>query len=207
MHARSVGCIGNRPKRVTQSYACVSVRVRTLTASAVLALCAGLAGCTGKDPYNPGESLGTFAVEAKRAKGGCGEAQTPPDPWNFDVRLSQEGRTLFWVQGGAPVHGTLDANNHTAMKSSDSRTLREPTTRPTRAACVVRREDALEATLVATASATKSTLDVKSFRGSLSYRFVPEEGSDCQDMVENGSFEALPCEVSFDLNGSPKTRR
>lgn len=174
---------------------------------APLALCV-LSACTGKDPYNPGESLGTFTVEAKRANASCGEAQTPPDPWKFDVRLSQEGRTLYWIQGGAPVHGTLDANNRTEMKSADARTLREAS--KGRSACVVRREDALEATLTATATAAsapnQTKLDVKSFSGKLAYRFIPEDGSDCQDMLENGTFAELPCEVSFTLAGAPKAK-
>lgn len=177
-----------------------------VVALSVSVLCA----CTGKDPYNPGESLGTFTVEAKRAAASCGEAQTPPDPWKFDVRLSQEGRTLYWIQGGAPVHGTLDANNRTEMKSADARTLREAS--KGRSACVVRREDALEATLTATptsatASAPNQTkLDVKSFSGKLAYRFIPEDGSDCQDMLENGTFAELPCEMSFTLAGAPKAK-
>jgi hypothetical protein len=169
-----------------------------------IALAPASAGCTGKDPYNPGQSLGTFAVEAKLASATCGASQTPPDPWRFDVRLSQEGPTLYWIQGGAPVHGILDANHHTAMISSDSRTLREATKSPLRAACVVRREDALDATLEATSVASKTTLDVTSFHGSLSYRFVPEDGSDCEDVVESGAFDALPCAIAFDLSGTPK---
>src|SRR6185369_11566170 len=58
-------------------------------AAATLVALPCLTSCTGKDITNPGESLGTFAVDAHRLTATCGEAQTPPDPWRFDVKLSQ----------------------------------------------------------------------------------------------------------------------
>jgi len=166
----------------------------------------GTGGCTGKDPYNPGDSLGTFGVEATRLTASCGDAQTPPDPWRFDVRLSHDGRRLYWLQGGAPVAGSLDANDHTTMHSEDGRTLREATKSPARAACAVRRTDDLETTLENRAPAGSSSLDVRAFSGKLTYRFTIVEGSDCTDVVEAGTFATLPCEVSFALKGSPKSK-
>lgn len=164
-----------------------------------------LASCTGKDPYNPGESLGTFTVDTKRLTASCGEGQLPPEPWRFDVKLAfeeaQTSRTIFWIQGGAPVSGFLDASNRATMKSSDQRTLREATKE--RAACVVRREDVLEATFDVPQAGAK--MEVRSFKGSLRYRFVPEDGSDCLDVIGPATFDTLPCDVAFELSGAPKT--
>ena len=72
---------------------------------AVLLALLALPACSGKDPYNPGTPLGTFHVTANLTQSSCGPV---PDPWEFDVRLSHEGTTLFWVQGGAPISGIVD---------------------------------------------------------------------------------------------------
>lgn len=171
------------------------------------ALLMGL-GCTGKDPYNPGESLGTFTVATKRLTATCGASQTPPEPWKFDVKLARgsepASRTVYWIQGGAPVSGILDGSNRTTMSSSDARTVREASTKPPRAACTVRREDKLDATFD-TSTGEGGKLDIKSFSGTLAYRFTPEEGSDCLDVVQLGEFAELPCDVAFELSGSPKS--
>jgi hypothetical protein len=172
-------------------------------AAATLVALPCLTSCTGKDITNPGESLGTFAVDAHRLTATCGEAQTPPDPWRFDVKLSQEGRTLYWVQNRVPVSGTLDGANHAQMKTSDTRVLREPT--KTQAECVVRRDDQLDAQLDAK-SAVATKLDVKRFSGTLRYLFTPETGSDCLDQISAATFDTLPCEMSFQLDGVPKPR-
>jgi hypothetical protein len=177
----------------------------TVALAGVLVALPSLTACTGKDITNPGESLGTFAVDAHRLTATCGEAQTPPDPWRFEVKLSQEGRTLFWVQNRVPVSGTLDGTNHAQMKTSDTRVLREPT--KTQPECVVRRDDQLDAQLDATSSeATATKLDVKRFSGTLRYLFTPETGSDCLDQISPATFETLPCEVSFQLDGVPKSK-
>ncbi len=166
-----------------------------------------IAACTGKDPYNPGESLGTFTVSTKRLTATCGDQQVPPDPWRFDVRLSRDSdprnRTVYWIQGGAPVSGVLNAQNKTTMTSTDVRTLREATQQPARAGCYVRREDRLEAAFDATQLQDK--LEVRGFSGKLSYKFVAEEGSDCTDVVAAGTFAELPCDVAFELSGAPKS--
>jgi hypothetical protein len=74
-----------------------------------------LAACFGTDPYNPGTALGTFHVVGKLTANTCGASGTAPDPWEFDIKLSRDHGTLYWIQGDAPVQGTLDAHAHTTM--------------------------------------------------------------------------------------------
>ena len=165
-----------------------------------------LGACTGKDPYRPGTAIGTFHVEAKRAANSCGSSAVPPDPWKFDVRLSRDQRTLYWVQGGLPVSGTLDEGKPDApkatMKSSDTRTVRAANAKLGLAACALTRDDTLEATLARGAGAEA---DFEAFTGTLTYRFVPTADSDCSDAVvgEGGDgFAELPCDIRFDLTGT-----
>lgn len=169
-----------------------------LLATATIAAVAA-AACTGKDPYNPGTPLGTFHVTAKLATSSCGAV---PDPWEFDVRLSHEGSTLYWVQGGAPISGIVDGTARAMLKASDQHELRAANAKTKAPACSVVREDQLD---VALAGATEERLadlkDATRFAGKLVYRFTPTSGSDCTDQTTElgGDFAALPCEVSYDV--------
>jgi hypothetical protein len=164
-----------------------------------LALLALLAACTGKDPYNPGTTIGTFAVTGTLAKNTCSSAPLP-NPWDFDVKLSRDGSTLYWIQGGLPVQGHLDGASHTTMTSSDSRDLRAADPQHKIPACTVRRDDTLDATL--------GPDPVASFNGALGYTFTPTDDSDCSDQLESsgGGFSTFPCEVSYTLSGTKVDR-
>ncbi len=160
--------------------------------------------CTGKDPYNPGSSLGTFHVAAKLGGASCGPA---PDPWEFDVRLSQEGSTLYWIQGGAPVAGQVDAKNHVLLTSTSEHTVRAADVRTKSTGCVLLREDALDVVL----TQTRETSDVDhglaattGFGGTLTYGFTPHASSDCAAEVSafGGDFATLPCDVTYAVTGA-----
>ncbi len=79
------------------------------------------AGCSGKDPYRPGESIGVFHVTAKLLGTSCG---VTPDPWEFDVRLRHDLTTLYWVQGDAPISALLDATAKAKLASSTTLSAR-----------------------------------------------------------------------------------
>lgn len=161
------------------------------------------AACSGKDPYNPGTPLGTFHVRAKLTASTCGAV---PDPWEFDVKLAHEESTLYWIQGGAPVSGTVDRTARTQMKATDSRELRAADARNKLAACVVTRDDLLDVALAGDQPDAPLTTvsEATRFTGKLTYRFVPMEGSECSDQTldQGGDFAALPCEVSYDLSAA-----
>jgi hypothetical protein len=145
-----------------------------------------VAACTGKDPYNPGTPLGTYTVEAKLLENDCG-ASVPPT-WTFTVKLAKEGGTLYWVQGGAPVSGQMDATRRARLTATDTRPIHGKTS--TLGACSMTRDDALELGL---------SEDEASFSGVLSYAFTPD--GDCRDQLEEmgGDFARLPCRSQFEL--------
>jgi len=171
------------------------------SACAVVALLLG-AGCTGKDPFNPGTKLGTFHVTAKLTQSTCGAT---PDPWEFDVRLNHDGSTLYWIQGGAPIEGRLDASARAELTAEIVEEVRAANARSKLPACAIARTDALAVTLAgADAKPAPDASLATGFGGSLVYTFAPTEGSDCTDQVTaaGGGFDALPCEVRYDLSGA-----
>lgn len=160
--------------------------------------CLGL-GCSGKDPYNPGTPLGTFRVSAKLVETTCGPV---PDPWQFDVRLSHDETSIYWVQGGAPVAGRVDAQKRVVLRARDEHMLRPADARGRTPACVVAREDVLDVVLATSAAAPVADVtETATLLGSLSYSFTPSSGSDCADQLEatGGGFAALPCLVRYEI--------
>jgi hypothetical protein len=182
--------------RRAKAAACGTVRA----ASVVIAL----ASCGGKDPYSPGTQLGTFHVAAKLTRTTCGKT---PDPWEFDVRLNHEGTMLYWIQGGAPVEGKVDATAKTELHVATVHDLRPADAKRKLAACAVARADVVTMTLNgADAKPTRDPSLTTSFTGGLAYTFKPTDGSDCEDQLTSmgGGFEALPCDVHYDLVGTFK---
>jgi hypothetical protein len=160
--------------------------------------------CSGKDPYSPGTKLGTFHVTAQLTTSSCGAV---PNPWEFDVQLNHDGSTIYWVQGQAPIQGRVDSAAHASLATSFTEDLRAADERAKKAACSVTRSDALTMNLAdAAAKPTADPATMTGFTGVLAYAFLPTDGSDCSDQVatEGGDFDALPCEVRYDLTGTLK---
>jgi hypothetical protein len=160
--------------------------------------------CSGKDPYNPGTPVGTFHVTGRLTKTSCGDA---PDPWEFDVRLNHDGAMLYWIQGGLPVSGKVDASARAALQSSSVSDVRPADFQHKLAACSVTRSDLLDVTLdSASAMPTPDPALTTSFSGVLAYSFAPTEGSDCSDQLvaAGGEWSTLPCNVSYVIAGAAK---
>lgn len=169
--------------------------------AAAALLAASAAGCTGKDPYNPGETLGTFRVTGSLVSSTCGAT---PNPWLFDVKLRHDAvTTLYWVQGGAPISGMIDATARSTMKASETRSVRAADPKTKRGACSLVREDNLDVVLAPVTMPLTDVKDVKTFKGTLEYRFAPVQGSECDDQLldSGGDFAALPCKVSYEIGG------
>lgn len=149
--------------------------------------CIAVFACTGKDPYNPGTPLGTFHATAKLTEQNCGGS--PPSPWEFDVKLSQDKRNLYWVQGGLPVQGTLDPSGHFTL--SQAGTSQVAAADKTHGACLITRTDTLAGDLADGGIAN-------GFSGTLAYGFAPADGADCAAQVGT-TFDALPCAIHYDL--------
>jgi hypothetical protein len=177
------------------------VRVFVDRVLALAALQAAVVGCTGKDPYNPGSPLGTFHVSAKLDRASCGPA---PDPWQFDVRLSHDASTLYWIQGAAPIAGRVDSANRVVLTTRDQHLVRPADTRTKTAECVLVREDVLDVVLRGATPPASDLAATAAFSGALTYRFAPQTASDCSDQVTpaGGDFAALPCEVVYSVEGA-----
>jgi hypothetical protein len=172
----------------------------------VLAIAAfvGGSGCSGHDPYRPGESVGAFHVTSKLVSTTCGPT---PDPWEFDVKLRHDATTLFWVQGSAPISGQLDATAHTVLKTSVVNTVRPADAKTQTAACTMSRSDVVDLVLAPTKAPAMTAEDVSgatSFKGTLAYQFTVVSGSSCEDQLTEvgGDFAALPCAVSYEITAT-----
>ena len=174
-----------------------------LRLSVVLAMAGSASvGCSGKDPYRPGDSIGVFHVTGKLTATSCGAT---PDPWEFDVRLRHDLTTLYWVQGDAPVSALLDATAKATLTSSATLTARAATANV--AGCTMARTDTVELVLApvtapVTTTATTEVGSATSFTGSLQYHFAASDGSLCDDQLSDngGQYAALPCDVQYQLS-------
>lgn len=177
--------------------------LRSLAAAAsVLSL---VAACSGKDPYSPGTKLGTFHVTAALTHTSCGAT---PNPWEFDVKLNHEGSTLYWIQGGVPIEGRVDAAARAQLEAEIVEEVRAADPRAKRDACAIARTDVLALTLLgADAAPTSDPSLATAFDGKLVFTFAPTAESDCSDQVTTagGGFDALPCEVHYDVSGAFKS--
>jgi hypothetical protein len=177
--------------------------IRTLLRGVPLvALVAVLASCSGKDPYNPGTKLGTFHVNAKLRSSTCGKT---PDPWEFDVRLNHDRSVLYWIQGGAPIQGNMDASATSELHAQTVYDVRAADEKRKLAVCSVSRDDELNVTLNgADAKPVGDFSQTAGFSGGISYTFAPVSGSDCTDQLTDsgGGFDALPCRIEYVLVGT-----
>jgi hypothetical protein len=152
-----------------------------------------LAACFGKDMHNPGTPIGKFHVEGKLTANSCGDSLGAQADWQFDVKLSQDPGVLYWVQGGIPVQGTLDASSHAKMQSQSSQVVHAADAGTP--FCAIERGDTLDVTLAQ---------DKASFSATVSYTFNVGDGSVCDDQMASsgGPYATLPCTVTYSLTGT-----
>ncbi len=121
------------------------------------------------------------------------------------MRLNHDGTTIYWVQGGPPIQGEVDATARARLQAEVVEEVRAADAKTKLEACAIARNDVLALTLIdADAQPTSDPSLVQSFGGELVYTFAPTAGSDCSDQTAaaGGDFAALPCEVRYDLSGT-----
>jgi hypothetical protein len=175
-------------------------RSRVLAPSALL-VCALVAGCSGKDPYRPGESLGAFHVTGRLVSSTCGAV---PDPWDFDVKLRHDRATLYWIQGDAPVSAPVDGAARATLEATATQTVRAADQRSKTPACALTRSDVVALVLAPLRAPVTDLAGATTFKGTLTYRFAAAEGSSCEDQLADlgGDFAALPCDVTYEVAGA-----
>src|SRR5882724_6222006 len=87
--------------------------MRLSVACAFLFLCVGCVG-HGQDAHEPGDRLGTFHVIGTLVSDSCQASVLGVTPdWAFDVELSRETDTLYWLNGEEAIPGTIAADGKT----------------------------------------------------------------------------------------------
>jgi hypothetical protein len=167
--------------------------MRRLVVCAILFLCAGCVG-HGQDAHEPGERLGTFHATGNLTSDTC---QAPllgvTSQWQFDVKLSREADTLYWLNGEEAIPGTIasDGTNFDFQSGVDVTLQAAQGAQP---GCIILRSDTANGVL------SSSTTDVSSFSVDMSFGYAAEAGTECAGWVGvQGGFSALPCSVSYSL--------
>ena len=145
-----------------------------------------------QDPKAPGEVLGFFAIDGKLSDDSCGaESLSAPDKWSFEVKLSRDGSTLYWLNGREAIVGDIDKSGAFSFETHIDLPLAE------------RRGAAKGCTIVRRDSASGS-LDGSALSAKLSYQYGATADSDCSEFTTGtaGTPEALPCTLSYKLTGA-----
>jgi hypothetical protein len=122
----------------------------------------------------------------------CGAGIGAPNPWEFDVLLSQTGATLFWSwEDGSPLISGPLVGGHATLTSyevDNVDTLDGGVMGP----CDMQRSDDLVLTM-------GEGSPPASFAGTVSYTFSVQEGANCSDQLSSagGMYDKLPCSVSY----------
>lgn len=149
-----------------------------------------------QDPHQPGDALGAFAVTGKLGDDSCGaESLNAPETWSFQVKLSREGTTLYWLNGREAIVGDIDHDGRFAFETHLDLPLAEK--HGAAKGCTIVRHDSASGTLAL-------ETDSSALRGKLSYAYDATSDSDCSEFTTgtNGQPLALPCQLTYALTGA-----
>jgi hypothetical protein len=160
---------------------------------AILLLCTGCIG-HGQDAHEPGDRLGTFHVTGNLTSDTCQAPLLGVTPeWAFDVKLSREADTLYWLNGQEAIPGTI-AQDGTTFDFESGVEITLQAAQGAQAGCSMLRSDTANGVL------SSSTTDVPSFSVDMNFGYAAEPGSQCAGWVGvQGGFATLPCRVSYSL--------
>ena len=160
-------------------------------------------GCVGKgqDAHEPGDRLGTYHATGKLVSDSCQAAVLGvSNDWQFDVKLSRQTHTLYWLNGQEAIPGTI-ANDGVSfgfqsgvevVLQAGAGAGKGTVARP---GCVIQRTDSASGEL-----SSSSTTDVRSFEAEMSFSYAVKSGTECAGFVGvQDGFVALPCKVSYTL--------
>jgi hypothetical protein len=167
--------------------------MRPFVVCAISFLCSGCVG-HGQDAHEPGDRLGTFHATGTLTSDTC---QAPllgvTNSWAFDVKLSREGGTLYWLNGEEAIPGSI-AKDGTTFDFHSGVEVTLQAAQGAQPGCVMARTDTANGVL------GSSTTDVANFSVDMSFRYAVEAGSQCASWVGvQGGFVSLPCTVSYSL--------
>ena len=175
------------------------MRLGVVCASLFLCALVLCGGCLGhaQDAHEPGDRLGTYHATGKLVTDSCQAAILGvSSDWQFDVKLSRESHTLYWLNGQEAIPGTI-ANDGVSFgfQSGVEVSLLAPRGAQ-QPGCVIERTDSASGKL-----ASSSTTDVPNFAADMSFSYAVKSGSECAGFVGvEGGFTDLPCQVSYKLD-------
>jgi hypothetical protein len=137
----------------------------------------------------PGTMLGTYRVDAQSQTNSCDLAS--PNPWQFDVQMSQDGALLYWswMDGNPPLSAPLTGQAATLLASQQANVDGvDGGIGP----CDMERDDTVTVTL-------GSGSPPATFTATINYAFSVAAGSNCSDQLAaaGGQYAALPCTVTY----------
>jgi hypothetical protein len=174
----------------------MSMRATLLGCVSLLSVTACDQLATGKDAKVPGEPLGTFHVTGNLEGSSCGpDALGSAALWEFDVQLSRDGNDLYWLNGREAVYGRLGNDGRSFV--FDTRVqVDAQQAKGAYPGCTLIRNDS------ATGKLSSADLDVEGFSGMLRFDFSAKAGGDCAALLgQQGGLAALPCDMSYELEG------
>ncbi len=168
--------------------------MKSTSRTALLTILAGLgitlaaqAGCSAA--AMPGQTLGTYKVVGQSQTNTCG--LSAPNPWTFDIELSQQQSTLYWnwLDGSALQTGTL---TNGAATITDSAEVNADSTDAGLGPCNLNTTQSIQLTF-------GSGSPPGSFTSTLSYTYAPASGATCTDVLatSGGMYNQLPCTVTY----------
>jgi hypothetical protein len=153
-----------------------------------------LAACSG-NPL-PGTMLGTYKVVGQIQTNSCGLGA--PNPWTFDVQLSQDRTTLYWswMDGSVPLSSQLMVDSGVTLTATHEVNV-DGTPEGGLGPCTMDRADNVQ---IAFANGSPPA----SFTGNITYVFSETGGSDCTDQLTTagGQYDALPCTITYSATAS-----
>jgi hypothetical protein len=176
------------------------MRASTRACSVLFAL--ALNGCVApgeqtlddQDPHRPGDELGDFAVTGKLGDDSCGaDSLNAPSTWTFQVKLSREGTTLYWLNGREAILGDIDDSGHFAFETHLDLPLAEK--HGAAKGCTIVRRDSASGSLASSS---------ESLSGKLTYAYDATSDSDCTEFITgtSGAPLLLPCQMTYALRGN-----
>ena len=145
----------------------------------------------------PGRTLGTYKVTGTLTGNMCGEGIDAPDPWQFDVQLSETASTMYlnWMDASPLLSGPRTSPTEATL--SGYQVANVDATGATMGPCDLQRSDLVKIALGVDTPPS-------SFRGTIRYTFSAQQGSDCTDQLtaSGGTYSALPCGMSYSITAS-----
>jgi hypothetical protein len=143
----------------------------------------------------PGRLLGTYKVVGEAQSNTCGLGA--PNPWTFDVQLSEKGTLLYWswLDGKAPLSAPIDALSTTLTASEQANV--DGTADGRDGPCTMERSDRIPLALAA-------GWPPPTFTGTIVFAFSASPGADCSDQLtaRGGLYATLPCGITYTVSGS-----